>query len=223
MIVSCPTCSTRYTLSDASLGAEGRKVRCAKCGHVWWQRPEAGSVFGGDMADAPTEIRPSRPLKGTRKDKTAPRTPRFTRPDKSTLVGFGVLALGLVAVGAGGFFARDALVRAWPPLALLYESAGLMVEPPGAGLHLQNVRSEQKTEGGATVLIVEGQIVNGADTPRPVPALRAISLDAGHKPLQNWTIAPPVEQLAPGETASFRHSQPDPGAVAEVTLTLDGR
>lgn len=218
MIVSCPTCSTRYTLSDASLGADGRKVRCAKCGHIWWQRPETPVGFGGDLGDAPTEIRPSRPFK-----KAGTGKPRFSRPDRSTLIGFGVLGLVLVAVGAGGFFARDALVRAWPPLALLYDTAGLAVEPPGTGLRLQNVRSEQKTEGGATVLIVEGQVVNGSDIPRPLPPLRATTLGGDHKPLQSWSFAASAEQLQPGEVATFRHSQPDPGAVAEVTITLDGR
>lgn len=223
MIVSCPTCSTRYTLSDASLGADGRKVRCAKCGHIWWQRPEMDVGFGGDLGDAPTEIRPARPSKGAKAGKPVSGKPHFSRPDKTTLIGFAVLGFALVAVGAGGFLARDALVRAWPPLALLYDTVGLTVEPPGAGLHLQNVRSEQKTEGGATVLIVEGQVVNGSDAPRPVPLLRATSLGGDHTPLQSWSFAASAEQLLPGEVATFRHSQPDPGAVAEVTITLDGR
>ncbi len=37
MILVCPSCSTRYLLSSAAIGAEGREVRCAKCHHEWYQ------------------------------------------------------------------------------------------------------------------------------------------------------------------------------------------
>ncbi|MFD0388840.1 MJ0042-type zinc finger domain-containing protein [Tistrella bauzanensis] len=39
MILTCPACSTRYTLDPQSLGPDGRKVRCTQCGHVWQQDP----------------------------------------------------------------------------------------------------------------------------------------------------------------------------------------
>lgn len=41
MILTCPQCQTRYQTDAARFGAEGRSVRCAKCGHVWHQMPEA--------------------------------------------------------------------------------------------------------------------------------------------------------------------------------------
>ncbi len=40
MILSCPNCYTRYMMSAAAIGAEGRDVRCAKCAHEWFQEPD---------------------------------------------------------------------------------------------------------------------------------------------------------------------------------------
>lgn len=39
MLLECPSCATRYDL-PAALPPNGRKVRCAKCGHVWVALPE---------------------------------------------------------------------------------------------------------------------------------------------------------------------------------------
>lgn len=39
MIISCPSCSTNFAVPDAALGAAGRKLKCAKCGHKWHQMP----------------------------------------------------------------------------------------------------------------------------------------------------------------------------------------
>lgn len=41
MILVCPNCSTRYLLSSAAIGAEGRDVRCAKCAHEWFQEGDS--------------------------------------------------------------------------------------------------------------------------------------------------------------------------------------
>ncbi|MEL6213290.1 MAG: zinc-ribbon domain-containing protein, partial [Pseudomonadota bacterium] len=36
MIITCPRCSTRYDIEEASLGGEGRSVRCADCEASWF-------------------------------------------------------------------------------------------------------------------------------------------------------------------------------------------
>ena len=41
MILTCPSCGTRYSVDGAKFPSQGRTVRCAKCGHSWHQAPEA--------------------------------------------------------------------------------------------------------------------------------------------------------------------------------------
>ena len=39
MLIACPNCSTSYAVKPASLGAEGRTVRCARCKTTWFASP----------------------------------------------------------------------------------------------------------------------------------------------------------------------------------------
>jgi predicted Zn finger-like uncharacterized protein len=40
----CPECSTSYRIAGSAIGPEGRKVKCARCGHNWLQQPEAAET-----------------------------------------------------------------------------------------------------------------------------------------------------------------------------------
>lgn len=35
MIVCCPACQTQFNVDPALIGSDGRRVRCARCAHVW--------------------------------------------------------------------------------------------------------------------------------------------------------------------------------------------
>ena len=39
MYISCPNCSTSYTIDGGNIDNNGRAVRCSKCGHTWQQYP----------------------------------------------------------------------------------------------------------------------------------------------------------------------------------------
>ncbi|MEN3951969.1 zinc-ribbon domain-containing protein [Iodidimonas sp. SYSU 1G8] len=44
MIITCPNCSTRYTLPQDKIKPGGQRVRCAKCGNVWHQQPDEAAA-----------------------------------------------------------------------------------------------------------------------------------------------------------------------------------
>jgi predicted Zn finger-like uncharacterized protein len=42
MLISCPACATQFTVPDNALGAKGRTLKCARCGHKWFE-PGSGA------------------------------------------------------------------------------------------------------------------------------------------------------------------------------------
>jgi len=56
MIITCPECETRYTVKAAAFKAPGRKVRCANCGHEWFQTPPEDAPKPVDVAPEPEPV-----------------------------------------------------------------------------------------------------------------------------------------------------------------------
>lgn len=49
MILCCPACRTQFKVDPALLGPDGRKVRCAKCSHVWRVGPDGNPSTAGQF------------------------------------------------------------------------------------------------------------------------------------------------------------------------------
>jgi predicted Zn finger-like uncharacterized protein len=48
MLISCPNCATSYDVSAASLGTDGRSVKCVRCQEVWFALPSAAPLPPAD-------------------------------------------------------------------------------------------------------------------------------------------------------------------------------
>jgi predicted Zn finger-like uncharacterized protein len=214
MILTCPQCSTRYHVDPASLGTGGRTVRCAGCGHRWLARPPA---------DTPKVIELN-PLPAA----TAPRmwpvaAPEAARPGGSaSLVGWLVGVL-ILLVAASAVIGRNEIVAGFPASATLYQKLGLPVGQQ-LGLQFEAVTSKRLEEGGVTVLVVEGAIVNVSDDDRAVPPIRVTLLDDGGRRLQQELFTAEETKLEAGAKTSFSGRLVNPAEQARnfsVTFEVD--
>jgi len=218
MIISCPSCSTRFVVDAAKIGPDGRRVRCGSCGHTWLQTvPKSAQIPPEIVLEPPPDrIRPIPP---------GSNLPVIVKARRPRMAAFAWAAAG-AAVGvvlAGLLVAREQVVSVWPPAARAYEAIGLPVaRTVVAGLELRDVRTELRSEGGAEVLYVLGAVENDADGVRDVPLLRAVAFDGARSAIRSWRIAAEPSSLAPGQVATFESAVRDVGdAVAEIEVTFE--
>lgn len=64
MKITCPDCSTSYEIKPEALGAEGRSVKCAKCGNRWFVAPkpdeDESAAFEVDAAKEKSSQEPAK-------------------------------------------------------------------------------------------------------------------------------------------------------------------
>jgi len=231
MILTCPACQTRYQADAAKFPAQGRAVRCARCGHVWHQmppEPEPEAFVEPAPPPPPPEPEPEMPRyarfvppperdeEPQVEEEQAPEPVAVPHVSAKRRIGLGVGWLGLALLVIVGLAAavtfRHAIVRVWPQSASAYSAVGLKVNP--SGLELTNVKYTEESVDGQTVLTVTGSLANVSDRELPVPQIRVGLIDSDKHELYHWTFAPDVMTLRPGQSTRFvtRLSSPPEGA-----------
>jgi len=134
------------------------------------------------------------------------------------IVGSVALTAFVAASLLVAIFARERIMAVWPATTRFYASLDL-VAPPGAGLEV--TLSPSRT---ADTLVIDGNIVNGAAVPRPIPRLRLTLRDGNRADLVSQVIDPPVPRLLPGASAHFNAVFDHPSLTAtkvDVTFATD--
>jgi predicted Zn finger-like uncharacterized protein len=220
MILVCPACQTRYQVDDQAVTAAGRQVRCASCGHNWYQAP---AVAAAEQAEAATEAtalaipRVDPDLDAPSPLAAAPAVPMPSRTRNALWAGALAAVVLLVAVLGALFGFRDRIVATWPATGHLYNLVGLPVEPLGAGLEIRKVVPTRTGDG----LVVEGEIANVVDAARAVPRLRVTLLDPSNREVRSQIVDVPKNLLQPGEVTHFRAPfEPADAAASKVAVTF---
>ncbi|MDX1486100.1 MAG: zinc-ribbon domain-containing protein [Alphaproteobacteria bacterium] len=209
MIITCPSCQTRYKVDPASFGAKGRRVRCSNCDNMWTERPAEDLPKRVDAEAPPERDAPSEVL-------DAEAAAEDGAKGRGSAMGWGALGAVVIAVVAGAVLARESIVRWWPPAQRLYVAAGIPVPVGKAGLAVEVLSHDHAVQGGRIILIVKGKVTNISGEVRDVPKLRAWIRGKDASELANWTFAAGQSRLLPGETVPFvtRFQNPPAGAAA---------
>lgn len=231
MILTCPSCHTRYTVEEAKFPPAGRAVRCAKCGHSWHQSaPEPEP----QPAPVPKPAFPAEPAgfaagPATRAyAPTAQVTPERPRGQglqtAAVVAGWAGLIAVVLLIGYSAVRYRQDIAAIWPQSAAIYSGVGLKVN--AGGIDFRDVAYKRESEDGQPVLVVTGQIVNLASRALPIPQTVRVTLnDADNRELYHWSFKPAAPTLKAGGTLPFRTRLSSPPAAARfavVTFAKDG-
>jgi predicted Zn finger-like uncharacterized protein len=200
MIVTCSACKTRYLTDPAALGAIGRMVRCAKCGHTWMQTPPADLPRRVDVI-SPGSGQPD--LSPPRFNLPAPYIPPRRRRSRLRTA-LALAAVLVIAVVGAGYFARAQIIETWPQAKRVYDLISGLVNTSSSTLDVGNLKIVHQPVEGMEVLVLQGEITNRGRLPQAIPVLRVTLFDADDKGIMEWTFPSDDAVLQPGETGTFR-------------------
>jgi len=250
MIISCPSCETRYQVDEAKFPPQGRNVRCAKCGNNWHQAsPEPETAVenaSAAPAPAPTEAEPapkvesrtepeavpedrgasrtaSYPVNPQRRGRTAVPSPPLL-PTLAVVAGWICLIAAVLVIAVSAVRYRQDIAVIWPQSAGVYSTLGMKVN--ASGIDFRGVDYHREIEDGTVVLAVTGSIVNAGKRELPVPQMVRVTLsDASNHELYHWTFTPKAVTLKPGQSIAFvtrLSSPPIASRHLEVRFAKDG-
>lgn len=132
------------------------------------------------------------------------------RRAKSSIVTIGWLVLALFVASVIGTLALApaTVMSLLPGAARLYSLFGMPVG--STGLALENVRYGWTSDGGQSVLEIQGDVVNLTSAAAAVPTVVIALRDEGGEEISEWTTEIGEEQLAGGERAPFLRQIPSP-------------
>ncbi|WP_375572704.1 zinc-ribbon domain-containing protein [Ahrensia marina] len=172
----------------------------------------SGPVDAGVEAPVPRKHRRVR-LKGQRSGPS--KFEQILRRAATVAAPAGV-ALGLIGLVLA-IPARDAVVRAVPDLARLYQMVGLDVNV--RGIEFSPFTAERALVAGLTVLRIEGSMVNADDSTRAVAPLRMALLAETGAELFVWRVDPAATELLPEQSVPvFSELTAPPETVASVSV-----
>ncbi len=224
MILTCPECATSYFVDDDRIPAAGRTVKCSSCGNRWKALPE------GEPAAEFEPVAPADPTPVVETDDVAldtgaddlefvPSPARPQRKGKAKTKGgsrglvIGVVALGLLAAGAGALAAfREQVAGMVPGTAPLFAAVGLPVNT--LGLAFEGVAWKPTFLAGRPVMAVTGAIRNVTETPIDAPAVRVSLLGEKKAVLATYELTVTNARVPPGGLRYFAWNLPDPPAGA---------
>ena len=205
MIISCPSCATRFDLQASRFAPAGTLIKCASCGHSWL---EAHAI---EMVTPVTRL-PAVIEHGFEPDQEIRRLVEATRQAQEEfaakrrirnrrLAGWATFAASVAAPFAVAAALPEVVVATAPATIAAYRAIGQEVNI--YGLELRRVELQHMLVDGTRVLAVKGEIANISGRERKIPWLRFGLKGTDNAEVYSWTLDPGARPLRAGEITNF--------------------
>lgn len=210
MILDCPKCHAKYNIADSAIPAVGRNVRCASCGHYWFQKSPTSLVLKPEIGADNSRMKfeeengnpkapPPRFGNAEKKPHELVREKAFTKAkflhyaaiSSAWFVAFAILTGGILYSVTN----RETIVKKWPNSASFFAMLGARANTYGLEITKVQVRAGQDTQGQR--LVIAGVIKSTSYVAKPVPYLRISLVDEKNKKVASWLADPGITVITP--------------------------
>jgi predicted Zn finger-like uncharacterized protein len=217
MILTCTSCSTRYYADDSSIGASGRTVRCAACGHSWFAEPQLVLQHEAERIESAgpeplTRERVERLRRAAEQPGPAPSAAAKFRQQQADRMRRDRNRAALAASAAGMVVFRQDVAELWPRSASAFAALGLDVNV--YGLEFYDLSVERAFDGPTPILLVSGEVRNIGHQEKLAPPLRLSLRDSNSHELYHVVHVLSQTPLAAGASAPFQIRVENPPADA---------
>jgi len=183
MIVSCTKCSTKYNLNLSSVGENGQKVRCTKCGYVWvyHKKSDNNHKEGGIKVDISRNL---------------PVVIEYIVPGWFKVMPVIFLALIIMTLA---FFFQENLSDRSKTWRGLYNAVGL---PYNRSLVIEKF---DITKNQDRYLEINASLINTSQENRKLPSLVIRALDFQNKNVAKFYVDPQEKVIGAGGEYHFFH------------------
>lgn len=191
MRITCSNCKTSYIVKADSISSKGRKVKCAKCAHVWLQEPPTKEERNRVVEEVRTSLTPDEQqpnfseLQKSYLKKTLPVITKDKSAPVSIFIKAAILSLFVINIAYAFLLYKDKIIGILPQSHSVYTAIGMEHED---GLRLYDLSVYGGEFEGREVVWMKGIVRNDDEKFKHIKGFKIAYLDEEHKKTGNYEV-----------------------------------